>query len=112
MTTTEAINSYATLNIEYELPFYLRSTGSYKGDLSVNYPEGYLRHYICIILEGKCLLNVDTFSYHLKNGDGFFVRAHCPFEYHNLTGNAEFNGLLLTAMQLYRYFQGWGLRIL
>ena len=109
MTTTEAINSYATLNIEYELPFYLRSTGSYKGDLSVNYPEGYLRHYICIILEGKCLLNVDTFSYHLKNGDGFFVRAHCPFEYHNLTGNCRVQWLTFDGYATMPLFSRLGL---
>ncbi|MDE6635362.1 MAG: AraC family transcriptional regulator [Lachnospiraceae bacterium] len=91
------INSYSNLNIEYELPFYLRSTGYNDSTPVTEYPDGYLHHYICIVLEGKCLLKAGTYSFHLKKNDGFFIRAHFPFSYHPITKNCRtqwltFNG--------------------
>lgn len=77
----DSINSYVNLNIELELPFYLRSTGYNNITPLTEYPEGYIRHYLCIVLEGNLLLKAGTYSYHLKQNDGFFIRAHFPFSY-------------------------------
>lgn len=91
------INSYTELNTEYELPFYLRSTGYYETTPLTEYPNGYLHHYICIIIEGKCLLKAGTYLYTLKKDDAFFIRANFPFSYNSLTENCRtqwlsFNG--------------------
>lgn len=79
------INSYTELNVEYELPFYLRSTGYNDSTPSAEHPNGYLYHYICIVLEGKCLLKAGRYSFHLGKGDGFFIRSHFPFSYSSLS---------------------------
>lgn len=86
---SENIDSYTELNVEYELPFYLRSTGYNDFTKGADYPNGYMRHYICIVLEGKCLLKAGTYSYHLKKNDGFFIRAHFPFSYKSITKNCR-----------------------
>lgn len=83
------INSYAELNVEYELPFYLRSTGYNDSTPLTEHPDGYLYHYICIVLEGKCLLKAGTYSFHLGKNDGFFIRSHFPFSYHRITKNCR-----------------------
>ena len=82
---SDNINSFTELNIEYELPFYLRSSG-YNGSMpSTEHPNGYLYHYICIVLKGKCLLKAGTYSFHLGKNDGFFIRSHFPFSYYPIT---------------------------
>lgn len=83
------INSYAELNVEYELPFYLRSTGYNDSTPLTEHPDGYLYHYICIVLEGKCLLKAGTYTFHLGKNDGFFIRSHFPFSYHRMTKNCR-----------------------
>ncbi len=79
------INSFANLNVELELPFYLRSTGYNAQTHPIEYREGYMRHYICIVLEGEVSLKADLYYYNLKKNDGFFIRAHVPFSYHALS---------------------------
>ena len=52
---------------------------------STEHPNGYLYHYICIVLKGKCLLKAGTYSFHLGKNDGFFIRSHFPFSYYPIT---------------------------
>ena len=82
------VNSYPELNIEYELPFYLRAVGSNDEIRPVNHSGGYNRHYIGIIKNGEIKLQLGSHFFRLKKGDGFFVRAHFPFQFHSVNGKA------------------------
>lgn len=81
------------MNVEYELPFYLRSIGYNDNTPSAEHPNGYLYHYICIVLEGKCLLKAGRYSFHLGKGDGFFIRSHFPFSYSSLSKDCRIQWL-------------------
>lgn len=76
------IDSFPELGIEYVLPFYLRSTGYNSDTPRTEFPNGYIRHYIAIVLDGECILQAGTYIYHLHKNDGFFMRAHFPFSYY------------------------------
>ncbi len=79
--STTYINSYPELEIEYELPFYLRSIGLNNAIRSVDFPDGHNRHYIGIVHHGELSLTVDSHSCHLTAGDAFFIRSHFSFNF-------------------------------
>lgn len=74
------------LNVEYELPFYLRAIGCTDNIPPVRFPEGNSRHYLAIITKGQCKLKFNTKMYLLQKGDGFFIRSHFSFQYEGFQG--------------------------
>ena len=78
------LNSNPELNIELELPFYLKSTGYSNSTPKQEFPCGHSQHNLIIILSGKCTLKAGAHTYRLEKNTAFLIRSNTPFSYYGV----------------------------